>query len=166
MFTWLASDPMNGMTRAGTGEVTNGVVFDWDMPSCYEFEIITSERDFRDNEFLTFRACQGTRHPRTVAALGDLTFRVTLRDTAATESSISVGVTGGGIEEPYQRTGLGPGAGWGNEFETIRIRLRDYQTNGSGIDLSQIEAVKFEFGGAGESSEGRLGVDDVMLVGR
>jgi hypothetical protein len=90
---------------------TRGVVFDWtDQDRFYEWEIATGQRDFTDHQFLSFRAAQGTQHPNTAAAIGDLTFSVTLRDIGGTTSTIGVGAYGGGVEEPYQRSG-----GWHNE---------------------------------------------------
>jgi hypothetical protein len=162
-FTWLVTDPMNGMTRARPSDSTNGVVFDWNSASYLELGIVSCEQDLSDNGWLSFRACQGTRHPNTTAVLGDLTFAVTLRDGNGTPSTISIGAYGAGVEEPYQRTGIGTGAGWHNEFETIQIRLTDFLANGSGIDLTDIEAIRFEFGLPGYSSVGRLGLDDVEL---
>lgn len=165
-FTWTPDDPMNGMTRAGPYGSTRGVVFEWKpgSGSFYEFEIGVGQQDFSTYQYLSFRACQGTRHPQTVAELGDLTFAVTLRDGGGTTSSINIGAFGGGIEEPYQRTQCGPGIGWQNEFETIRIRLTDYLNNGSGLDLTDIAAVRFEFGGTFGSQHGRIGLDDVEVV--
>ena len=96
--------------------------------------------------------------------LGDLTFDVTLVDGAGTRSSINAGAYGGGIEEPYQRTSCGSGTGWAADFETIRIRLTDYLTNASGLDLSDIRQVALEFGPTHGSSEGRLGLDDLELT--
>jgi hypothetical protein len=161
-FAWVESDPMNGMTHASSegSDHTRGVVFDWDNADrFYELAIVLAERDFSDDLYLSFRACQGTRHPCTTAELGDLTFTVTLRDGDGVESSINIGAYGGGIEEPYQRS-----AGWHNEFETIRIRLTDFLTNGSGLDLTDVVAVRFDFGPSFGSAEGRLGMDDIELT--
>ena len=161
-FSWTTSDPMNGMTHASS-EATDdsrGVVFDWDdTDRFYEFEIVADARDISEYDYLSFRACQGTRHPRTTSELGDLTFTVTLRDGSGVWSGIDIGAYGGGIEEPYQRSG-----GWHNEFETIRIRLTDFLTNGTGLDLTDIEAVRFECGPSFGSPEGRLGLDEVELT--
>ena len=166
-FTWTSSDPMNGFTYGASTipDDTRGVVFDWNgADRYYEWEIISEQQDFSDDLYLSFRAGQGTRHPNTIAVLGDLTFTVTLRDGSATTSSINIGAYGGGIEEPFQRTGAGTGTGWGVEFEVIRIRLTDFLTNGSGLDLTDIEAVRLDFGPSWGSNEGRLGVDEVMLT--
>ena len=48
------------------------------MVTFVELAAIAGERDFSDDAYLSFRACQGTRHPNTVAVLGDLTFDVIL----------------------------------------------------------------------------------------
>jgi hypothetical protein len=67
-------------------------------------------------------------------------------------------------ELPYQRTGSGTGVGWQNEFETIRIRLADFLTDGSHLDLRDIVAVRFDFGPHFGSAKGRLALDDVELI--
>ena len=162
-YSWTGSQPSNGMTRSTGGDDSRGMVFDWTSDSFIEFAVIPGERDWTDDFFLSFRAAQGTRHPQTAAQLGDLNFTVSLRDGAGTTSSIQTGVYGGGVEEPYQRTGSGSGAGWQNEYETIRIRLNDFLVNGSGLDLGDIEAVRFDFGPSFGSSVGRLGLDDLYV---
>ncbi len=164
-FTWTSADPMNGMTYGAARDDTRGVVFDWNgTDRYYEWEIVPEGRDFTGYNYLTFRACQGTRHPYTIAELGDVTFNVTLRDAFGTTASINIGAYGGGIEEPYQRSGAGDGVGWGNEFETIRIRLTDFLTNGTGLDLTNIEALRLDVGPSFGSNEARLGVDEVALT--
>jgi len=162
-YTWTGTQPSNGMTRATGGDDSRGLVFDWTGDSFIEFAVIPGERDWTDDFFLSFRAAQGTRHPQTAAQLGDLNFTVSLRDGAGTTSSIQTSVYGGGVEEPYQRTGSGSGAGWQNEYETIRIRLSDFLVNGSGLDLGDIGAVRFDFGPSFGSSVGRLGLDDIYV---
>jgi hypothetical protein len=163
VFTDNPADAMNGMTGASAQDTSRGVVFDWDDDFFYELGIITGERDFTDDKYLTFRACQATRHPLTDTADEDMTFTVSLIDGSLTSSSIGIGAYGGGIEEPYQRTGCGSGAGWANEFEVIRIRLTDFLNNGSGLDLSDIVSVRFDFGPSFGSAVGRLGLDEVMI---
>lgn len=164
-FTWVPSDPMNGMTGGGPHDSTRGVVFDWDaVDADLEFELVPAARNVLPYRYLSFRACQGTRHPLTVAELADLVFTVTLRDGAGTTSTIDIAAYGGGIEEPYQRTGSGNGVGWQNEFETIRIRLADFLVDGTHLDLRDIVAVRFDFGPHFGSARGRLALDDVELV--
>ncbi len=165
-FTHDTGDPMNGMTVGGTYDITRGVVFEWNSTTYDELGIIESRRDLRDDACISFRACQATRHPNTIAELGDLTFTVTLRDSAGTTSSMNIGAFGGGLEEPYQRTSCGAGYGWANEFETIRIRLKDFLNNGSGLDLSDIEALRFEFGASHGSDLGRIGLDTIEITRR
>lgn len=165
-FTWTAADPMNGMTRSDTGDdYQGGVVFDWTVGQdlFYEFEIVPDRRDFRSHQYLSFRACQGTRHPETTALAGPLTFTVMLRDGHGRESAINFAGYGS-LTRPYLRTGLGSGTGWANEFNTVRVRLCDFETDGSGIELADIVAVRFEFGAASGSARGRIGIDDVELT--
>ncbi len=159
-FTWTSSDPMNGMTHSGVGDDARGVVFDWDDADLYyEQELVSGQRDLRDYLYLSFRAAQGTQHPRTIATLGDLDFTVTLRDAAGLTSSINIAAYGGGIEEPYQRAG-----GWFNEFETIRLRLMDFLAEGAGLDLSDVVAVRLNFGPSWGEPQGRLALDDLELT--
>jgi hypothetical protein len=163
-YSWTGGQPSNGMTRATGGDDSRGLVFDWTSDSSIEFAIVPSQQDWTDDFFLSFRAAQGTRHPQTAAQLGDLNFTVTVRDAAGATSSINTGVYGGGVEEPYQRGGAGTGAGWQNEYETIRIRLSDFLTNGSGVDLSSVAALRFDFGPSFGAAQGRLGLDDIHIT--
>jgi hypothetical protein len=164
-FDWNPSDPMNGMTRCRPTDTSKGLVFDWSgIGTPYvEFAIVPAGQDLSGYEFLSLRACQQTRHPQTTVELGDLTFSIALRDAAGTVSRINAGAYGGGVEEPYQRTGYGSGAGWQNEFETARIRLSDFQRNGAGLDLTNIVAVRLAFGFGFGSTRGRIAIDDLQF---
>ncbi len=165
-FTHDISDPMNGMTVGGVGDSTHGIVFTFDTGATQslEFGLVPDHRNLTQWTYLSFRAAQATRHPLTISELGDVTFTVTLIDTQAVESSINIGAYGGGLEEPYQRTGCGIGAGWNNEFETIRLRLTDFLNDGSDLDLTDIHSVILRFGPAYGSPSGRIGLDQVELV--
>lgn len=159
-FSWTPSDPFNGATQASSSDTSRGVVFDWtDEDRYYEWEIIPSQRDFSDDLYISFRGAQGTQHPNTLAVMGDETFTMTLRDGNATTSSINIGAYGGGLEQPYAREG-----GWHNEMERIRIRLADFLTNGSGLDLTDIVAVRLDVGPSWGSDEGRIVIDELMLT--
>ncbi|MCZ6597636.1 MAG: hypothetical protein O7B99_08365 [Planctomycetota bacterium] len=165
-FLFSAGVPMNGMTRYDdSGDSGRAVVFDWTSPGTWFYEqgIIPAERDLSDDAFLSFRACQGTRHPETDALDAPLALTVTLRDTSGVESSILT-ANYGAIERPYKRAGSGAGVGWANEFSTVRLRLTDFLTNGSGLDLSSIEALRFELGGTLGSARGRLALDDIEII--
>jgi hypothetical protein len=168
-FTWTPADPMNGMSRARTSDLTKGTVFDTGpAPGRFmEWSVVPGGQDFSGKIYLSFRACQGTRHPLTTAQLADTSWFVTLRDAAghASNPRMRFNAYGGGIEEPYQRTGSGSGAGWQNEFETIRIRLTDFLTNGSALDLSHIVAVRLTWRApAGGTIPERLGLDDLEVT--
>jgi dienelactone hydrolase len=162
---WTGSQPSNGMTHARhPGDDPHAIVFDWgpDADAFYEQAVVAAYRDFTAYEFLSFRVAQGTRHPATVALAGPLTFTVTLRDAAGASRSLGP-AEHTSVAPPYTRAGFGAGTGWQNEFVTIRLRIRDF-LGGSELDLTQIEAVRFEFGSSFGSSRGRIGLDDLELV--
>ncbi len=48
-------------------------------------------------------------------------------------------------------------------FETVRIRLTDFLTNGTGLDLTDIAAVRFDFGSMNGSVRGRIGFDALEI---
>ena len=68
------------------------------------------------------------------------------------------------IATPYRRGGLGFGAGWSNEFHTIRIGLADFEVDAPQMDLGKIAALRFQFGNGFGTPLGKIGVDDVILV--
>lgn len=159
-FAWAPSDPFNGATQGITTDTTRGVVFDWtDADRFYEWQVPGGGTDFSRFLYLSFRGAQGTQHPNTTVALGDLTFSVTLRDGGGATSTISIGAYGGGLEEPYQR-----GGGWHNEMETIRIRTTDFLHNASGLNLTNVVAVRLNVGPSFGSSRGRIVIDELMLT--
>jgi hypothetical protein len=167
-FTWSVLDPMNGMTRARVNDTTRGVVFDAtaNFNPSMQFEVIPGQRDFTAMSYLSFRAAQQTRHPLTTARLGDAFWFVSLRDGSGRNSTpIRIDAYGGGIEEPYQRTGSGIGAGWQNEFETIRIRLTDFTARSLfPVDLTDIVAVTFSWQDNRNSFFERIALDDLEVV--
>ncbi len=157
----------NGMTRIkGVLDDSGGIAFSWNSPSFLRYELPIDHQDISGGQFVSFRATQMTREPETTAALEDLTFNVTLEDSLGRSSTINIGAYGGGIEEPYQRTGSGGGAGWSNEFETIRIRLTDFTMDGTALDLTDIAYVQFDFGGPGASPVGFIGFDELQITAR
>jgi hypothetical protein len=98
--------------------------------------------------------------------LEDLDLSVELIDHNGRSSRIRIGAYGGGIEEPYQRPrcgGLGL-RGWANEFETIRIRLEDFKSDGRPLDLTRIGVVGFLMGPSFGSPEGRIGLDEIEFT--
>jgi hypothetical protein len=164
-FEWTGSQPSNGMTRARfPDDDPRCVVFDWANASRgYELELPSGAEDLTDDAVLSFRAAQGTRHPETDALDAPLSFTVRLRDGGGNTSRIDFG-TWGRIPRPYERTGAGPGAGWQNEFATVRIRIADFLANGSALDLTDVRDIRLEFGPGSGAPRGRLALDDVELV--
>jgi hypothetical protein len=164
-FTDIGTEPMNGMTVNGDGlDDSKGAVFEWNGGAPYYAYVVPNGGPVGIWKYLSFRACQSTRDALTIAALGDLTFDVTMVDTSLNFARINVSAFGGGIEEPYQRTSCGTGAGWANEFETIRIPIEAFKYNNGAIDLNAVFAIGFEFGPAHGSTQGRIGIDDVELL--
>ncbi|MEO1007621.1 MAG: GC-type dockerin domain-anchored protein [Planctomycetota bacterium] len=164
-FTWSPTSPANGMTYAFTQfDRSRGAIFDFDGAGFLEFAITPDLADATGYDHLSFRACQGTRHPLTTADLGDVDLTVSIIDGDRRSGSIRISAYGGGIEEPYQRTGAGDGTGWQNEFETVRIRLTDFLAGGTQVDLSNLAVVRFDFGPDSGAARGRLGLDDIEFV--
>jgi len=160
-FSWSASDPFNGATQASSdySDTSKGVVFDWNGSNrYYEWAVVPALRNFANWKYVSLRGAQGTQHPYTQATNGILTFTITLRDSAGNTSSISTGAYGGGFGMPYARSG-----GWHNEMRRIRIRTADFLTNGSPLDLSDIVAVRLNFGPNWGTPQGRIVVDELML---
>jgi len=159
-FTWASTDPFNGAIFATDVDKSRGVTFSWkDNDRYYEWQMKSGPTNFANYAYLSFRGAQGSQHPHTMVVLGDLTFQLELRDAAGHTSAIGIGAYGGGLEEPYQRSG-----GWFDEMETIRFRLTDFLNNGSGLDLASIVAVRLKVGPSFGDSRGRIVIDDLMLT--
>lgn len=162
-FTWLASDPLNGATRARSTDLVRCAGFDYTAPSFIEFEVLPELGDVSGFTWLSFRAAQGSRHPQTTAQLANQTFQIALIDGAGNSRALNLAGYGIGIQEPYQRTGFGTGAGWQAEFELVRLRLADFLSGGSDVDLTDIAAIRFIFGEPGTSTQGRLFLDEIRF---
>jgi len=160
------TQPFNSFTGAGSTDSTRGAVFEWDGigDKTLSFDVVGAGTNATQWDYLSFRAAQASRDNYTIVALEDMTFTVTLTDGSANSSTINISAFGGGIEEPYQRTSCGTGAGWAAEFETVRFRLTDFQHNGSSVDLTDVANVTFTFGPGSGSSVGRLGLDDLEFT--
>jgi dienelactone hydrolase len=166
-FSALSTDPMNGMTRASSAgsDDTAGVVFEWDnTDSVYEFTLPASQRDLGGLAAISMRVAQSTRDPLTTTSMDGLEFTIELVDGAGTASAVRTGTYATRVRDPYQRTSFGAGAGWQNEFETVRVRLIDFTRDGSGLDLGNVETVRLRFGPGFGSAQGRIGLDDVRLL--
>jgi len=163
--TWLGTEPSNGMTYAFlASDNSAGLVFDFNSSSFIEFQVLPALGDVSGYDHLSFRVCQGTRHPNTIAELEPVTFNVTLVDGDGDRSTIHTGAYQAGASEPYQRTSAGSGTGWQNEYGTIRVRLSDFLAQNSGVDLVDITAIRFEFAQGDGSSIGRLGLDEIEFT--
>jgi hypothetical protein len=160
-FSWSASDPFNGATQDSTdwSDPGRGVVFDWNgVNRYYEWAVVPDLQNFAAWKYVSLRGAQGTQHPYTLATNGILTFTITLRDGGGNTSSINSGAYGGGFGMPYARNG-----GWHNEMRRIRMRTTDFLANGSGLDLTNVVAVRLNFGPSWGTNQGRIVIDELML---
>jgi hypothetical protein len=166
-FAFSPGTSMNGMVCGRRDESPHGAVLEWGLgiASFVEFSVAPENGDVRGFDALSLRACQGTRHPQTDALNAPLSFTVALRDRFGNTSRIATAGYGL-VTRTYLRTGAGPGPGWLNEFATLRIPLADFASNGSGVELGAIRAVRLEFGSASGSPQGRMGLDDVEFAPR
>ncbi len=167
-FVFTPAVPFNGMTRwRDTGDDPRCAVFDWDgtAPSSYEFDLPAANQDLTQWGALSFRACEGTRHPDTDAWNAPLSFSVGLVDTQGHTSSIDFGVYGA-LTRTYPRGGQGAGVGWANEFTSVRIALTDFQADHSQVDLKSVKSLRFDFGPSYGSTVGRIGLDDIAIIAK
>ena len=162
-FTWATTDPFNGATRGRTTDTTRAFAFNWTTASAMTWTVPLASRNFTTSRFVSLRAAQGSRHPNTVALLGDLSFTVVLTDELGVESAVSSNTLAGGVEEPYQRTGYGTGTGWQNAMEAIRVPLSSFIAGATTIDMTRIASISVRVGGTDGSAQGRLVIDDVQV---
>lgn len=165
-FDWSGEQASNGMTHARhQGDDPHALVFDFtpEDTAFLEVAVPAEARDFSQIEAVSFRACQGTRHPETVALAGPLRFTVSLVDNSGALARIQLG-DATAIPPPYARTGEGSGVGWGNEFVTVRLRATHFLGDNPDLDLSAVTAVRFDFGPDFGSPRGRIGLDDIALI--
>ena len=163
-YTWSTANPHNGSIRAQSTDAQRMVAWDWNSAQSMEWSVPVALQDVSGRDFVELRVGQGTRHPNTVTLNGDATCSIVLRDATGVEARVSSSAQGEGIKRVYQRTGSGTGTGWQNELRTIRLRLRDFQTGGTGIDLARIAAVRLEVGGTAGSTTGRFVIDDLQFT--
>jgi len=161
---WNPSDLMNGMTQAGySGDTNRGLVVHWEPETegSITWLIPDSMADFSPYTFLSFRAAQITRHPLTMGLATSLSVIVEVVDQAGRTRAIPHKEIGQ-VTHPYPRS-TGGEYGWSNEFNTIRLRLTDFLADGSGLDLTDISAVRLRFGESSSSPIGAIGIDDLVL---
>ena len=163
-YTWSTANPHNGSIRATASDTGRMIAWDWNSAQNMDWEVPVAISDVHNMDFIDVRVGQGTRHPNTVTLAGDATFSVVLRDASGVEVRVSSLAQGEAVNRPYQRTGDGTGTGWQNELRTIRLRLRDFQSGGTGINLGQIAAVRIEVGGTSGSATGRFILDDLQFT--
>lgn len=158
-FAWTGSQEANGFSRSKAADDPRCLVLDWSSDNAYYELAIPEMVDPSQYEYLSIRVCQGTQHPNTVALNSDLDFTISLIDGSGNTSSIATSKYLG-VNRPYQRSG-----GWANEFESIRMRITDFSIGQSDFNMHDITAIRLEFGASYGAPIGRLGIDDIELVG-
>ena len=164
-FTHDPPDPFNGMTYSNATDPERGAVLSFApaMGTFLAYDIPVADQDWTGFDRLAFRAAQLTRHPFTNLEDFDVLFSVRLIDADGDEATLPIGDADTGIEEPYQRTGCGAGAGWGNEFESFRMGLDGFLAVEPALDLDNIDRLEFRFGAPFGNEGARLGLDDIEL---
>ncbi len=158
-------DPFNGFTLGNATDTTAGIAVRFSAgDASLSYELQPADHDWTGFETLSFRAAQSPRRGVTTAVLGDALFDVRITDGSGNSSTISIGAYGGGIEEPYQRLGCGIGIGWAAEMETIRLPIRNYLTDSTNVDLSDVRILDFLFGPSHGEAAGFFGLDDIELT--
>ena len=106
-FIHSGDEPFNGFTYSRPSDFESGAVLGFDSDASVVYDIEDGDENWSGFAWLSFRACQVTRHPTTEAELADTVFEVRLVDGDGDSSTIGIEAFEGGIEEPYQRTGCG-----------------------------------------------------------
>ena len=161
---YSSSDMMNGMTQAGFDYDENrGLVFHWDTGDTGSITWLVPDemQDFTQFTWISFRAAQISRHPNTTELDGSLTMTLVLVDGIGKEQAIPHAELGQ-LTPPYARSYSG-GQGHSNEFNTIRLRISDFASGSSQVNLSDISAVRLRVGGSAGSPVGAIGIDDLVL---
>jgi hypothetical protein len=170
--TRTPGDPFNGSTYAGRGDKESAASLEWPNNGTtyyYQWNLTPSQRDVSIYKYLSFRMAQVANHPGVNGnGASDLDFTIRLRDGANTSRDIRLSAYGAAVRDPFKRD-IGISAtssppDYSNEFETIRVRLSDFQNNGSGLNLTNLSSISIRFGSSVGSATGRLIVDDVEFA--
>ncbi|MBL7943326.1 MAG: T9SS type A sorting domain-containing protein, partial [Flavobacteriales bacterium] len=101
-FSYDPGQPSNGMTRARFDDDPRCAVFAWSNAASLEYAPAFADQDFSSWDFLSFRACQLTRHPENDLLDGDIEFTVQLTDGNGNTSQLALSEYGK-IKQTYQR---------------------------------------------------------------
>lgn len=165
-FTDDPTDIFNGATyaRATGPEFCGTIGYEGGTDQSLVFDLDEATDDWSSFGWLSFRAAVITRHPTTIASLGDHHFEVRLVDADGDAATLSTASFLAGLEEPYQRTGCGQGVGWLDEFETVRFGLRAFRAVNPALDVDKLDQLEFLFGPSHGDPEGRLLIDDIEVT--
>ena len=144
---------------------TKGVLLSWNGLAEYVEDLQPSEQDFRGNKFVSFRIAQQPKHPNTLALSGSISLILELEDNAGKTSAISTS-TLDAVPEIYSAQIISPSGSTDTTsaaFQTFRIPIAAFATDGTDIDLAHITKVRIKLGTPGESPIGRIAIDDLEV---
>ncbi len=160
-FSHDEADPANGLTWAAADGWERGLVLGWTADGFYETALPEGERNAWIFDALSLRIAAATRHPDTTSE--PLTLTVELQDEDGTVSALSTDPYGHPTF-PYARGGLGPGSGWGNEFNTLRLPLVAFTESVPELDLRRLVAIRLRVGPSWGAARARVVVDELYLT--
>ncbi len=137
---WTGDQWSNGMTRARYDDDPKCVTFEWSDNVYVEFTIGPEIMDWSDRDYLSFRACQLTRHPFN-GDLDGLTFDVRVEDVEGNTSTVNIGTygavmptypkgTGGNLELCLPEGSYTISVGGSNWEEEMGFSIEGYIDNG------------------------------------
>jgi dienelactone hydrolase len=146
---------------------TRGVLMGWSAAAEYVETLAGPDQDLRGAHTISFRVAQQPKAAQTVALAGPLTLSVELEDAGAKTSSVSLGAIDT-VPEIYVAqvdlkgmVGLRETTSAG--FKTFRIPVSAFTTDGRDIDLSAITKIRFKLAAPGDSTQGRVAIDDIEV---
>jgi hypothetical protein len=92
-FEWSGEQWNNGMCRARYNDDPMCASLAWEENSELSFEVVGDLADWTSHDYLSFRACQLTRHPLNADSLG-IAFEVSVKDAGGNTSTLSTDAYG------------------------------------------------------------------------
>lgn len=173
-FKYADSDPFNGAIQNDDDSDVRGAVFGWDYEDLfYKWEIDSKMQNFTNFAYISLRGSQVVGHPYN-ENVAELTFSITLTDATGADQSINIGAYGSSFHKPFDRKKRAIIGENGkpedrvtaafNEMKRIKIRLKDFTSGKSKLDLSKIVSVQIKVGPSHGTEKGSMIIDELMLT--
>jgi hypothetical protein len=140
---------------------TSGALFDYNAAQELVESVAPPQQDFRGANALSFRIAQQPKHAETLALAGPLTLTVELEDAASNKSAIRIAILDS-AEAIYVAQAYGFET-TSAAFKTFRIPITAFTTDGRNIDLAHVTKVRFKLAMPGDSTRGRIALDDLEV---